>query len=183
MRHNTFKLFFKMINELQERLGRKLVIVETGTIRKVEYAHGDGHSTLKFSDYVQQQGGSFYSIDNNKEAVSCSKKLVAEQLSEGPTSEHKNINVVEALSTEFLESFPDKIDVLYLDSANDEYIGLAEYEAAKPKLYDHTIILIDDCLENSPAQRKGLLSIPKMLEDGYIKVLHEYQCVLAKELL
>ena len=174
MRHKTFQLFFKMMNELQERLGRKLVIVETGTIREVAYAHGDGHSTLKFSEYVQQQGGSFYSIDNSKEAVSCSKKLVGE---------HKNVNIVEALSTEFLESFPDKIDVLYLDSANDEHIGLAEYEAAKPKLYDHTIILIDDCLENSPAQRKGLFSIPKMLEDGYIKVLHEYQCVLAKELL
>ena len=174
MRQNTFPLFFKMMNDLQEHLGRELIIVESGTIRKVEYFYGDGHSTLKFAEYVQQRGGSFYSIDSSKEAIKLSKKLVGE---------HKDVNIVEALSTEFLESFPDKIDVLYLDSANDEHIGLAEYEAAKPKLHEHTIILIDDCLQDSAEQRKGLLSIPKMLEDGYLKILHEYQCVLAKELL
>lgn len=171
MRQNTFQLFFNMMNQLQEKLQRDLVIVETGTIRG-EIRSCDGNSTVNFSEYVKHRGGVFYSIDNNKEAVEYSKKILGVR---------ENVHVVEALSTEFLESFPDKIDVLYLDSANDEHIGLAEYEAAKPKLHEHTIILIDDCLQDSDEQRKGLLSIPQMVEDGYVKILHEYQCVLSKE--
>ena len=171
MRQRTFQLFFDMMNQLQHKLQRDLVIVETGTIRG-DIRSCDGNSTVSFADYVKHQGGIFYSIDNNKEAINYSKEVLGER---------ENVHVVESMSTDFLESFPDKIDVLYLDSANDEHIGLAEYEAAKPKLHEHTIILIDDCLQGSEAQRKGLLSIPKMLEDGYLKVLHEYQCVLSKE--
>ena len=170
MRTNTFKLFFNMMNQLQEKLQRDLVIVETGTIRG-DIRLQDGNSTVRFADYVKQHGGSFYSVESNKECV---------EYSRGVLGEREGVQVVEALSTDFLPSFSDKIDVLYLDSANDENIGLAEYEAAKPKLYEHTIILIDDCLEGSAAQRKGLLSIPKMIDDGYTKILHEYQCVLSR---
>ena len=171
LRENTFDLFFNMMSKLQRKLERGLVIVETGTIRG-DIRSCDGNSTVKFADYVKHHDGAFYSVDNNPEAIEYSK---------GVLGDRENVHVVEGVSTEFLESFPDKIDVLYLDSANDEHIGLAEYEAAKPKLHEHTIILVDDCLQGSPAQRKGLLSLPKMVEDGYTKVLHEYQCVLAKE--
>lgn len=171
MRTKTFNLFFDMMNELQDSIKRELVVVETGTIRG-DIRSCDGNSTVNFSEYIKQRGGVFYSIDCNKEAIEYSRKVVGER---------KNVHIVEEQSTKFLDSFPGMIDVLYLDSANDEHIGLSEYEAAKPKLHDHTIILIDDCLENSPNQRKGLLSIPQMIEDGYTKVLHEYQCILARE--
>jgi len=172
MRKKTLSLFFDMMNELQNSLKRELVIVETGTIRG-DIRSCDGNSTVNFSEYVKHRGGAFYSVDNNKEAVEYSRSIIGER---------DNVHIVESESVDFLESFSDMIDVIYFDSVNDEHMGLAEYETAKPKFYPHTIILIDDCLQDSPEQRKGLLSIPQMIEDGYTKVLHEYQCLLSKEL-
>ena len=191
--HNMVLLVKRLIGELQQDEAGKYKKIHSNLIKKGL----DKEAAKRVANLISNQGRVFsqevspieeivhdfavealsslesaFIIDNNKEAINYSKGILGER---------ENVHIVESISTDFLESFPDKIDVLYLDSANDEHIGLAEYEAAKPKLHEHTIILIDDCLQDSAEQRKGLLSIPQMLEDGYLKILHEYQCVLAKE--
>jgi len=162
-------------NELFKRMkGRPKIIVETGTIRDAWAAVGDGHSTIKFANYVIENGGEFYSVDNSPDAVKVSKACV---------KENKRVHIVCDDSLHFLENFKEEIDILYLDSANDKHLILDEAKIAINKLHKDSIILIDDAGKDSPPiSQKGKLVIPWLEKNGWKKVMDYYQVLFIKEM-
>ena len=162
MRDITFNELFKRMK------GEPKVIVETGTIRNERNA--DGHSTIKFANYVIKNGGHFSSVDNNLEAVELSRKLAA--LS-------SQVNIIHSDSLTFLSDFKQKIDVLYLDSANDKHLILKEAKMAMSKLKKDSIIMIDDAGKDANAE-KGDLVIPWLKENGWEIIMDYYQVILMR---
>ncbi|MBT4407782.1 MAG: class I SAM-dependent methyltransferase [Euryarchaeota archaeon] len=168
-RVTTFNALFNLIQ------GSK-TIVETGTIRNHldKYKYGDGHSTLRFAEYIWGHGGELYSVDIDPMAVLVSKSLVGKEFPQA--MEH--IHIIESDSVAFLESFDEPIDVLYLDSANDAELILNEAKAALCNLHEESIVLIDDCFnENEYHIEKGALAIPFLEENGWIMEVSEYQAL------
>lgn len=139
-RYFTFKT---ALNILLQNNGN--TIVETGTIRSEGWVLGDGWSTYLFGKFCNRFGKRLYTVDISPEAIKISKKI---------TREFKNsITYVTSGSVEFLESFKEKIDLLYLDSLDCSIEGdatgaqvhqLRELSSAIPKLSDNAIILLDD---------------------------------------
>ena len=89
-------------------------------------------------------------------------------------------------SVAFLREFPNKIDVLYLDSLDTTEPGHAdhcvkEFEAAQPQLHHRSIVVIDDTPWNAGAfVGKGARLVPQLLEQGWRILYAGYQVVLSK---
>ena len=174
-RSDTFNHLFELMAE-----SSKPTIVETGTIRNHldTYKYGDGHSTLKFAEFVSRLGGELYSVDIDPMAVVVSKALVGKEFSDSMES----IHIIESDSVAFLESFEKPIDVLYLDSDNDANLILNEAKAALVCLHEESIILIDDCFnENEYHVEKGSLAIPFLEENGWTMINVQYQALFIHE--
>ena len=168
-RESTFARLFELMNN------EPLAIVETGTIRHHAWARSDGHSTIRFANYVRGCGGLLRSIDIDPHAVSISKSLV------GDVGRH-DIEVIEANSVEWLAKNSGYIDILYLDSANDAELILAEAKAASAELTDEALILIDDTnTEQQAGVQKGDLVIPWLLDNGWAIELQDYQTLLRRD--
>ena len=168
MREITFNELFKRMNKEPK------VIVETGTIRSE--GAGDGHSTLRFAKYVTKNGGKFFSVDNNPEAVRISKKVCGYKI---PLSLSSDVNIIHDDSLNFLSNFKQKIDVLYLDSANDKHLILKEAKIAISKLKKDSIIMIDDAGKDAQAE-KGDLVMPWLEENGWEMVMDYYQVIFVR---
>ncbi len=119
------------------------LIVETGCIRESE-DYGAGCSTEIFDQYLNENGGRFYSVDNSPTNVIFAKTQVT----------NKNTNIVLSDSVAFLKQFnkDEKIDLLYLDSY-DFYEGIEhesslhhifELLAICPSLTEKTMVVVDD---------------------------------------
>jgi hypothetical protein len=122
--------------------------VETGTTRKTIYSHpniedraADGCSTLLFADFVTNYGGHVWTCDI--ESINIENCKIA-------TEEYKNIiTYITDDSINFLQSFNQEIDFLYLDSLdgndpNAHEHQLKEIKAAYDKLNHRSIIILDD---------------------------------------
>ncbi len=172
------------LNILHQRGGMN--IVETGTIRaEYDYA-GGGNSTILFGDYAQFYNKKFWSVDILPEAIALSKKLT-----EGT---NKNTTFVTSDSVYFLQTFPEKIDLLYLDSMDcPEYDEpnspqliasqthqLNELIAAWDKMDDKSVVLLDD--NNFENGGKCKLSIKFLQEKGWICLINDKQSLWIKEL-
>lgn len=154
-------------------------IVETGTIRALDDMGGGGYSTLLFGDYAQHYDKKFWTVDILPEAIELSKKET-----EGF---NKNTNFVISDSVKFLEQFPEKIDLLYLDSMDcPEYDEpdspalmesqehqLKEVKAAYNKLHAGSVILLDD--NNFTNGGKCKLSVAYLLSNGWTPLLADKQ--------
>ena len=174
-RSDTFNHLFELMAE-----SSKPTIVETGTIRNHldTYKYGDGHSTLRFAEFVSRFGGELYSVDIDPMAVVVSKALVGKEFPDSMES----IHIIESDSVAFLESFDEPIDVLYLDSDNDANLILNEAKAALGCLHEDSIILIDDCFnENEYHVEKGSLAIPFLEENGWTMINVQYQALFIHE--
>ena len=169
MRDITFNELFKRMK------GEPKVIVETGTIRNERNA--DGHSTIKFANYVIKNGGHFSSVDNNLEAVKLSRKVC--NYKAPLTALSSQVNIIHSDSLTFLSDFKQKIDVLYLDSANDKHLILKEAKMAMSKLKKDSIIMIDDAGKDANAE-KGDLVIPWLKENGWEIIMDYYQVILMR---
>lgn len=159
-------------------------IVETGTIRMADDMAGGGYSTLLFGDYAQHYEKKFWTVDILPEAIELSKKET-----EGF---NKNTNFVTSDSIQFLKEFPEKIDLLYLDSMdcpeNDEVDSpkliasqehqLNEIKAAWDKLHDGSVILLDD--NNFTNGGKCKLSVEFLLANGWTPLMADKQVLLIK---
>jgi len=159
-------------------------IVETGTIRARNDMAGGGFSTLIFGDYAQKYEKNFWTVDILPEAIELSKEITFEF--------GGSIDYVVSDSVKFLKEFPEKIDLLYLDSMdcpeNDEPDSpnlkasqahqLKEIEAAYDKLHDKSIILLDD--NNFTNGGKCKLTNKFLLDKGWTPLLADKQVLWIK---
>lgn len=157
-----------------------LNIVETGTSRIENNFGGDGLSTIIFGHLVKLYDGRVWTCDILPDHIEICKKI---------TSEYSdNITYVVSDSVEFLRLHGRLIDLLYLDSM-DFAIGsdpnppqthcVNEYLAAKDKLTDQSVIVIDDCL--LPHGGKGGKLIPILEAEGWKGVYKGYQTVWVRK--
>jgi len=173
-----FKAFEKT---LQLCVSRNLkVIVETGTARgKIKYFFfrkyywKDGMSTPIFSEYAAHFDGKLHTCDISKENIENAKIFTKKFAS--------NIKYYENDSVNFLKTFPEKIDLLYLDSLDGHdpvkasKHQLEEIKVGLNKLHQKSLILLDD---------KGLktnLSINFLIKNNFRIIFEtEYQVLLSK---
>lgn len=133
----------------------KLNIVEIGTIRgqKHDDRLGDGWSTLSFGWFCKKYGGTLYTVDIREEAFVDSKFITKDYA--------ENINYVVSEGEKFLKEFPAEINLLYLDGHRLPEYSYKEYLAAKDKLLNTSIVMIDD------VNIKGKLVVPEIIKDGW----------------
>lgn len=145
VRYFTFKIALNVFHDSGMQN-----IVETGTTRAYNDMAGGGMATVHMGDYAKRYGKRLYTVDISPEAIKLSKEVSADFA--------EAITYVESDSVLFLQMFPEKIGLLYLDSmdcpindAPDSPIliasqkhQLAELEAAWDKLTDKSVILLDD---------------------------------------
>ena len=147
------------------------VIVETGTARGKtkfffvkKYNWKDGMSTPMFAEFAHFINGTLHTCDISKSNID-NAKLFTKKFK-------KNIQYYVDDSINFLKSFSQKIDLLYLDSldghdpiAASEH-QLNEVKISLDKLHDKSLILLDD------KGSKTNLSIDYLIKNNF-KILYE----------
>jgi hypothetical protein len=128
-----------------------------------------------------------HTVDSELEHISRSKLMNKEN--------SKIINYYISKSEDFLNSFTQNIDLLYIDTGDltpvkvNAYLHLREVEivVAKNLMKSGGLIVIDDvrsCVSYQHGENidKGIgyLAIPYLLENGFEVVMDEYQTVLRK---
>lgn len=167
-------LIITHLNRLKQIYNKPLRIVETGTIRNIkpEYILGDGHSTHLIAQWIKDNGGSFFSIDQNIEVAD-------NYLKELGLREH--VQLLPYDSVTFLRTFTKndiKLHLAYLDSGNDPNLILAEFQTIENMMLPQGVIIIDDCVPGSNELLKGNKAIPYAKEKGYRVELKERQGVV-----
>jgi predicted O-methyltransferase YrrM len=159
--------------ELFQALGGR-VIVEIGGIRAEGPSHAqtDGHSTLAWAANAER----VISVDIEPRATELTRRL---------TREYGNVTAVTQDGIEFLREFRGSIDLLYLDGWDAFLPESAErhleaYRAARGKLHERSLILVDDTQDE--AQSKGRLLVPQAEQEGWQVVFRRYQTLLARQL-
>jgi len=159
-------------------------IVETGTIRDRDDMAGGGFSTLFLGDYAQHYDKKFWTVDILPEAIELSKEITKDF--------SKNTTFITSDSVFFLQTFPEKIDLLYLDSMdcpeydepNSERLltsqrhQLNEIKAAYDKLHKNSVVLLDD--NNFVNGGKCKLTVEFLLEKGWTPLLADKQVLFIK---
>jgi hypothetical protein len=153
------------------------IIVETGTTRgRVNGGGGpyyDGWATIAWGWFCQKKAGHCFSIDLDFQSLAECRRITADYAD--------SITCVHGDSATFLSVFGRQIDLLYLDSADDPNVCYREFLAAQDRLFQHSVVLIDD---TDPKQGKGLLTVPYMESRGwgveYIRYDNERQALLVR---
>lgn len=196
-RKNTFEISYSLI---KSRISKdtQYNIVELGTSRSfvdgklpgcmntnIRYWHpnnpekwdwGAGIFTKVFSDNLRDENVVLHTVDPNPSAI---------QIVSVMCCNNKNVRVAYDYSTNFLKSVPFKIDFLYMDHLESgEQACLQHLEDSKliveqDLMSENGIILIDDVGDNI-TNTKGKYSIPYLLQNGYVQVMHEYQVLLVR---
>ena len=128
-----------------------------------------------------------HTVDLNSDHIKRSKHM---------NENAKNINFVVSSSEDFLKTFNEKINLLYLDTGDmtpiedtaQLHLREAKIIVEKNLLAKNGIILIDDVKSVVPKQYgeisdlgKAKYSIPYFLENGFEVVMDEYQYILKKK--
>ena len=187
--HICFHTIRRALIELANKEQDHYCIVETGCA-----AHGT-KSTILWDKFVNVFGGKVLSVDLNHKAVQTANKLTT----------NKTV-VAHSDSLVFLPTITDKIDFLYLDSYDVNFLNpfpsaehhLKEFNCIKHLLDKGSIVLIDDTpktpewLDNgkySPIYDKlkkqfdesmtgkGSLVNKELENMGALKIMHQYQCL------
>ena len=185
--HICYHTIYKALSELIKQEKNEYVIVETGCS-----VHGT-KSTLLWDKFVNSFGGKVLSVDLNKSAVNITNKETSDKT-----------NVTHSDSLKYLPTINDKIDFLYLDSYDVDFLNpspsaehhLKEFNCVKHLLHEGSIVLIDDTpispewLDNgkySPIYNKlklqfnenmsgkGSLVSKELEKMGATKIIHQYQ--------
>jgi hypothetical protein len=175
-RYATMKYALDLMSERDAK-----VIVETGTARYGAWSQGfgaDGGSTIIFGDWAKSNGGLFYSVDINPQAVETAQKALGI---------NKNSFCICQDSISFLKEFDQPIDFLYLDSFDFDLNNpipsqehhLKEITAIYSKLTPQSVVMIDDC--GLPHGGKGKFAIPYLLERGWVILAEGYQVILSRQ--
>ena len=167
-KNTRFKSFEFALNEAKKRNHKTLV--ETGVARgKVKFFlftkinWKDGMSTMIFSDYAKNVGGSLYTCDIESKNINNAKKFCKQ-----------NVNFLTFVvddSLNFLDNFKNTIDFLYLDSLDGQFEGASEHQLREIKLAiknlkKDSLVLLDD------KGAKTNLSIDFMLKNNF-KIINE----------
>lgn len=187
-RKETFTKAYDMIKDKNN-----IVIVELGTSRSFKswgisndtndwhpfdaekWAWSDGCFTKLFADNLMNKNYIIYTIDPCPNAIKVVKTMIGE---------NNKVKILQMKSTDFLNNFNDKIDLLYMDHlesgemACKVHLQDAKIVIEKNLMKDDGIILIDDCPEDQIG--KGKYSIPYLLNNGYMTLIHQYQMILKK---
>lgn len=158
--NHNFDTYVNILKLLVER--DTYLMVETGTSRYgKDSCHLDGCSTLVFGEFAYITGRKLISVDISSE--NCIRSLKALK------PWHKNTEIVNIDSFDFLRNINEVIDFLYLDSSDfdpefpeeAQKHQLRELQLAYKKLHENSIILLEGC--KLPDGGKCKLSI-KLLE-------------------
>lgn len=179
-RRVTFRSALKLLEERGAR-----VLVETGTARHgLEKSRSDGASTIVFGAWARRHGAKLHSVDLSPDAIEASRAAVLENdLADA-------VRLYASDSIEFLRSFGEPVDFLYLDSYDysktdpevqrrSQTHHLEEFRAIEDRLHDRSVVLIDDC--RLAGGGKGKLVVDYMRSKGWIVVKSAYQVLLAKQ--
>jgi len=199
-RKNTFEKAYEHIlaNINNNNVEKPYIIVELGTSRSFvtgtlegccdpnirfwqpgnpkAWDWGAGIFTKVFSDNLCGLNYLLYTIDPSENAVRIAKTICGD---------NKKVNIMQTYSTNFLNTLPQKIDFLYMDHMESseeaclQHLRDAKLIVEKDSISENGCILIDDVGDNI-THTKGKYSIPYLLENGYTKVLHEYQVLLVR---
>ena len=179
-RYITFKTALNLF--LQRGLKN---VVETGTTRFPD-DWGAGMSTLLFADFIKKEvpGGKLWTVDLNSNNLNACREI---------TKDFPDIiEYVHADSIEYLKHFKKPTDFLYLDSMDYpltkeegmpedcQIHQMNEYYAAKNKLTEKAIVLLDDnqvVLNGELVVGKTRITKEVMLEDKW-ELLIDYQQTL-----
>jgi hypothetical protein len=170
-----FSSFILALQLMKERDAK--VIVETGTARGGDQNFiGDGGATIIFGDWATRNDARVYSVDIDSNSIEAAKNAAKKY--------EENLTLVCSDSVDFLGSFSQPIDFLYLDcydfDANEplpsQLHHLNEIIAAYPCLHPGSIVLIDDC--DLPHGGKGKAVIDFLIEQGWKVVFDGYQTML-----
>ena len=173
------KAYLEAAIELFSALGGR-TIVEIGCMRQpmnhpMSELHpkccNDGHSTV----FWCSTGAEVYSVDIDFKAVRIAKKSIRE---------YRNGKVLWTDGLKFLKKFKSRIDLLFLDAwdvlPGTQYAEnhLLAYLAAKDKLRDRNIIVIDDT--DVGGGGKGRLLLPVLQAEGYDILVSGRQTIALK---
>jgi hypothetical protein len=153
-------------------------IVETGCIGSPEDWTASGNTTYLFGAWMDGLGkGRLVSLDNDADRC-----LVARNATQ---QWRKSVSIECCDSVEWLRHTRERIDVLYLgsveiESSGDAGRGLAEIQAAEPKLREGSIVVYDASPWNRGWVGNGAKGIPYLLERGWKVIAGGYQVVLSK---
>lgn len=172
-RHRSFN---RLLRETSHRFDDP-VIVETGCIRAPE-DWSAGYSTYVLAAYLAGRGaGSLHSVDIDPVHLEFARHAVM------PFGARVSFHQADSIA--WLSEFSRRIDVLYLDSRDfvergaDDH-GLAEVEAAFPRLSADSLVLIDDTVWNRGWQGKGAKAVPWLTARGWRILESGYQILLSK---
>ena len=175
--------FAKTLKLLNERKAKKLI--ETGTSREgLKNTKGDGGATIVFGKWAQQNNAKMHSVDISEDSVKGSQDEINIQGLDHIVTIHLND------SLEFLKTFEESVDFLYLDSYDysktdtdiqikSQEHHLKEFKLIENKLHDNSVVLIDDC--GLPGGGKGKTVVEYMLKKDWKVLIDAYQILLVKK--
>jgi hypothetical protein len=172
-RHRSFDL---LLRQLSERFAQPRV-VETGCIRAEDDFAGAGFSTYVFGAYLRHRGGQLSSIDNDPAHCAFARQWTR--------CFGAAVEVCLADSVAWLKSATQTIDLLYLDSLDADQSrcaehGLAEIQAAYPRLRGRSLVACDDTVYRAGTfHGKGAMLVPWLMERGWRIVYSGHQTILS----
>lgn len=169
---NRVKNLVALIQEVMKDRGSiPISILETGTIRKVEYEDGDGHST-RFIAEILRPTDLFISVDLKTDV--CDRYLTKLNLI-------NRVTLMQMDSIDFIKMDTHWYDVVYLDSENDAIQIFEEFFQIWPRVYPGGWVVVDDAYPES----KTIVKCHRILE--YCKLrkipyeIREHQMYIQKQ--
>lgn len=137
LRRETFAAIFARLDQVDG----PVTIVETGCVRRADNWQGDGQSTILFDRYVSRHPGSLvWSVDADPVATAFCAHMVSGRVALHTADGATFLAALAGPGSEIRRP----VDLLYLDSADDPAVILAELEAALPLLSPASLIVVDD---------------------------------------
>ncbi len=168
-RSNEF-LFAEALAQTREFGGRN--IVEIGSIRDASGRKTDGHSTVAWG----ASGLPTWSVDLDFRATKLTNKVLG--------SRFPQVKCLTCDGIWFLDTFPQRIDLLYLDGPhpdkeNGRQWAADAFNSALPRFSSRAVVLIDDT--DLPRRGKGELAIPLAEYAGFVVMRLGRQALLVRD--
>ena len=153
---------------LGELLPEGFLLVETGTIRKIDNWEGDGQSTIAWSTFAATKSGTVVTIDIDPVGADLVARL-----------ELPHVIAHTGDSLRVLPTLTGVVDLLYLDSFDVNFSDpepaaahhLAELDAAWHLLASGSVVAVDDNLDGVG---KGTKVADRLLAEGATEIVSGY---------
>ena len=135
---------------------------------------GAGVFTKVFAENLSGKNYKLYTIDPNSDANAIVTTMCGA---------YNDVIIHKTYSSDFLNSFNEKIDFLYMDhmetseEAAIQHLNDAKLIIEKDLMSKNGVVLIDDIGENV-IDGKGKYSIPFLQNNNYKIIMHEYQVLM-----